>query len=103
MVVRVVPPPRGVRRRLAMRPLLRKGPPSPTQKSVRTQVCLAPRARPDATLASDFARPADKSAPHTTARARSESQAGPRGAHATLADSIVSIARKAARSDRFAP
>src|SRR5271168_1112010 len=64
---------------------------------------LAARARPGATPASDSARPEGKSAPHTAARARTESQAVPRAARASLVDSTASIVRKAARSDRFAP
>jgi hypothetical protein len=110
MPARLAPAPRGLPRRSssmrwqsATRPLRQKGPPSPTRRSVRTPADPAARARPDATPASDCARPAGKSAPHTTAPARSESPAGPRAARASLADSTASIVRKAARSDRFAP
>src|SRR5207249_11352479 len=85
------------------RPLHQKAPPSPTRKLVHTQADLAARARLDATPASDSARPAGKSVPRTTARARTESPARPRAARASPADSTASIARKAARSDRFAP
>src|ERR1700730_9829812 len=103
MSVRVVPAPGELLRPSWTSPLRQKGPPSPTRRLVRTQADLAARARPDATPASDCARPAGKLAPHTTARARTESQAGPRAARASLADSTASIVRKAARSDRFAP
>src|SRR5216683_6291322 len=103
MQVPFAPTPLGLPRRSWTRRLRQKGTPSPTRRLVRTQADLAARARPDATPASDFARPAGKSAPHTTERARTESQAGPRAARASLADSTASIVRKAARSDRFAP
>src|ERR1700730_8724704 len=99
----VEPAPREPPRRSATGPLRQTGPPSPPLRLVRKQVDLAARARPDATPASDSARPAGKSAPRTTARARTESQAGPRAARASLADSTGSIVQKAARSDRFAP
>src|SRR5580704_368080 len=101
MVVRAAQPPQGLLRRLAMRPRHQKGQPSPTRKLVRRQAGLARRERPDATPASDFAPPADKSALHTTTLSRLESRAEPRGARANLADSITSTGRKAAHSDRF--
>src|SRR6266851_2050001 len=103
MRVRVAPAPWGLRWDSPTRPLLQKETPWPTRRLVHTQADLAARARPGATPASDSARPASKSAPHTTARVRRESPAGPRAARASLADSTASVVRKAARSDRFAP
>src|ERR1700694_3815205 len=103
MRVRVAPAPWGLRWHSPTRPLLQKGTPSPTRRLVRTPADLAARARPAETPAPDPAPPAGKSVPHTIARARTESPAGPRAARASLADSTASIVRKAARSDRFAP
>src|SRR5580698_2728876 len=71
--------------------------PLPTQRLAHTQADPAQRARPDATLASGFVQPADKSAPHTAAPSRSESRAERRGARASLADSTALVVRKAAR------
>src|ERR1700736_6145170 len=96
-----VPPTR--RRQSATTLLRQKEPTSPTRRLVHTPADLAARARPDATPASDSARPAGKSVPHTRARVQLESPATPRVARVSLADSKASIAQKAARSDQFAP
>src|ERR1700730_17757348 len=101
MSVRLAPVPPALLRQSSTRPLRQKGPPSPTQRLVRRPADLAARARPDATPASDSALPAGKSVPHTTARARLESPAGPRAARASLVDSTASIVRRAARSGQF--
>src|SRR5258708_39419077 len=102
MPVRLARVPLGLLRQSATRPLRQKGPPSPTRRLVRTPADLAARAPPDATRASDSARPAGKSVPHTRARVRLESPAMPRAARANLAESTASIVRKAAHSGRFA-
>src|ERR1700722_9287581 len=95
MPVRLLPVPVALPQQSSTRPLRQKGPPSPTRKSVRRQADLAAPTPPDATRASDSARPAGKSAPHTTARVRLESPARLRAARANLADSTTSIVRKA--------
>src|SRR5438445_13450306 len=97
------PTPRRLAQRSLTRRLHRKGTPVPTRRSVRRPADLAVRVRLGAIPALDSVQPAGKSAPHTKARARSESQVVPRGAHANLADSTTLIVRKAAHSDRFAP
>src|SRR6266700_1631941 len=102
MPVRVASAPRSPARRSSTRPLHQKGPPSPTRRLVRTPADLAVRALLDATRALDSARPAGKSAPHTTARARTELRARHRAARASPAGSTALIAQKAARSDQFA-
>src|ERR1035437_4648902 len=101
MQVRLAQAPRGQQRRSLMghsvtRPLRQKATPVPTRKLVRTPADLAVRVRPDATQASDCAQPAGRSAPHTVAPARSGSQAEPRAAHASRADSTTAIVQKAA-------
>src|SRR5258708_4327708 len=97
------PIPQELAQRSSTGPLHRKGTPVPTRRLVRTPADLAVRVRLGAIPASDSVQPAGKSAPHTAARARSESQVVPRGAHANPADSTTSIVRKAAHSDQFAP
>src|ERR1700758_3890015 len=85
------------------KPLRQKVTPSRTQRLVHMPVDLAARAQPDATPASDCAPPAGKLVLHTRALSQLESPAGLRVAHASPADSIASIARKAVRFDRCAP
>src|SRR6202030_1904685 len=80
----------------------KRGPPSRVRGWPGQQADLAARAPPDATRASDSARPAGKLVPHTIAHARLESPAMPRAARANLADSRASIVLKAAHSDQFA-
>src|ERR1035438_6212376 len=87
----------------ATRPFRQTETPLPIRRLGRTPADPAARARPVAALASDSAPPASKSAPHTTAPSQSELRAGRRAAHASLADSIGSVVRRAERSDRFAP
>src|SRR6266850_575208 len=103
MQVRVVPTPRRRGRRSTTTPLRQKGPPSPSQRLVRTQADLAGRAPPDATPASGSAQPAGKSVPRTIVRARSELLGVPRAALGSLADSTKTIVRRVARSDQYAP
>src|ERR1700692_4650275 len=101
--VRLAAVPPALRRQSATRPLRQKGPPSPIRRLVGTQADLVARAPPDATRASGFARPANKSVPHRIARVQLESPAMPRAARANPADSTASIVRKAVHSDQFAP
>src|SRR5271170_3307047 len=87
--------PAGLRRRPSTgksgtRPLRQKEPPSPPRRLVRRQADLEARARPAVALASGYAPPADKLAPHTTARAQLESPAGRRAARESPAGSIAS-------------
>src|SRR5437016_6311495 len=103
MPLRFAPPPEAMPRRSVTRPRRQKERPSPTQRLVHRQADLVPRGRPDAAQALDSARLAGKSVPRTATRARMESPATPRAARASLAGSIASIVRKAARSDRCAP
>src|SRR5271167_397390 len=89
--------------RSATRPLRQKGTPALPRMLVRTRAGLEARARPAATPASDSARPEGKWAPHTAARARTESPEVSRAARVSLADSTTSIVLTVARFDRFAP
>src|ERR1700691_143019 len=84
------------------KPFLQKETPSPIRRSARRPADLAMRERRDAIPASGCAQPANRLARHITMRGPSESPAKPRGAREILADSITSIVRRAARSDRFA-
>src|SRR6516162_11843698 len=102
MVLRFVLVPRGRSRRSATRPPPQKAPSSPPRRLVRRRAGLAARAPPHVALASGSAPPAGKSAPHTTARARTESPARFRAARGSLAGSTASIVLTAARFDRFA-
>src|SRR6266404_7155850 len=103
MQVRFAPTLRRRGQRSAMRPLRQTGLPSPTRRLVRTQADLAGRARPDATPASGSAQPAGKSVPRTIVRDRLELLEVPRAARGSLADSTMTIVRKAVRSDQYVP